>query len=71
MPLTKIAMWGYYCQRCGHRWVPRGLEQSHRATGDEKRLKASEVGDKPDEPAEEPRVCPLCKSPYWNRPKER
>jgi hypothetical protein len=70
VPLTKIAMWGYYCHRCGHRWVPRGLVQVHRAKGDEERLKATNPGDKPDEPKEEPTVCPACKSPYWSRPKE-
>lgn len=68
MPLMKIALWGFYCCRCGHRWVPRGLEQPARA---EDPRKAIDPGDKPDEPEEEPRVCPLCKSPYWNRPKAR
>ena len=54
MSLVKITMWGYRCLRCGHEWVPRGIEQ----VPDSK---------KPLEHDEEPRVCPKCKSPYWNR----
>lgn len=55
MPLTKISLWGYRCLRCEHLWVPRsGMVQP-------------EEGKKPVEPPEEPRVCPKCKSPYWNR----
>ena len=23
----------------------------------------------PNDPKQEPRVCPKCKSPYWNRPR--
>ncbi len=23
MPLEKITVWGYRCQRCDHTWVPR------------------------------------------------
>jgi DNA-directed RNA polymerase subunit RPC12/RpoP len=48
-------MWGYRCLRCAHEWVPRGIELPE--------------GKKPPEPKEEPRVCPKCKSPYWNRPR--
>ena len=33
--------WGYRCERCGHKWIPRE--------------------EKP------PRVCPHCKSPYWDK----
>ena len=25
----------------------------------------------PREPDREPRVCPRCKSPYWNRPRKK
>jgi hypothetical protein len=57
MPLVKIAMWGYRCLRCGHEWVPRGIEQPP-------------DGKKPPDPDEEPRVCPKCKNPYWNRPRK-
>lgn len=46
MPLVKIEVMGYRCERCGHEWVPRSE-------------------------GEEPRVCPKCKSPYWNRPRQR
>jgi hypothetical protein len=28
------------------------------------------VSSKPDDP-QEPRVCPKCKSPYWNRPRKK
>jgi uncharacterized protein with PIN domain len=56
MPLVKITLWGYRCLRCGHPWVPRGVEPIEHAK-------------KPPEPDEEPRVCPKCKSPYWNRPR--
>lgn len=34
------------CNRCGHVWVKRNLDQ-------------------------EPKVCPKCKSPYWNKPRTR
>lgn len=69
MPLVKIALWGYYCLRCGHRWVPRGLKQPERVPGEPR--KALDAGDKPSDPKEEPEVCPLCKSPYWNRARVR
>ncbi len=42
--MGKIKIEGYFCERCNHKWIPRGNE--------------------------EPRVCPKCKSPYWNRPKK-
>ena len=70
MALTKIALWGYYCFRCGHRWVPRGLKPDFRAKGDEERLKPMNPGPQPEDREEEPTVCPACKSPYWNRKKE-
>ena len=35
---------GVLCERCGHKWVPRDVN-------------------------DEPRVCPKCKSPYWNKPR--
>lgn len=66
MTLRKIVTWGYYCLRCGHRWVPRGTNVVYRAMSDEKQLGPMDPGEKPDEP-EEPKVCPTCKSPYWNR----
>jgi DNA-directed RNA polymerase subunit RPC12/RpoP len=50
-------MWGYRCLRCEHQWVPRGLPEMA-------------DGKKPPEQDEEPRVCPKCKSPYWNRPRK-
>lgn len=58
MGLVKLVMWGYRCLRCRHEWVPRGVEPP------------KEEGKKPPDPEEEPRVCPKCKSPYWNRPRK-
>ena len=43
VPMPKVQLWGYLCERCGHEWLPRQEE--------------------------EPRVCPKCKSPYWNKPR--
>jgi hypothetical protein len=57
MGLVQLKLWGFRCLRCGHGWVPRGLDE---VPG----------GKKPPEPDEEPRVCPKCKSPYWNRPRQ-
>lgn len=56
--LVKVTLWGYRCLRCQHEWVPRGLPEMP-------------DGKKPPEPDEEPRVCPKCKSPYWNRPRQK
>lgn len=52
--LVKIQVWGYRCLRCEHEWVPRGVGQL----------------DPKNPPKEEPRVCPKCKSPYWNIPRK-
>lgn len=43
--MPKVQMWGFQCERCGHQWLPRDLEQ-------------------------QPRTCPTCKSPYWDRPRK-
>lgn len=59
MTLVKLTLWGYRCLRCGHGWVPRGVEQP------------AARGTRPPDPEEEPRVCPKCKSPYWSRPRRR
>ena len=45
MQMVDITVKGYKCERCGHKWVPRGKE--------------------------EPRVCPKCKSAYWDKPKKK
>lgn len=47
------AVWEYNCLRCGHAWFPRSPVAADAAI--------------PGEAI--PRVCPKCKSPYWNRPK--
>jgi hypothetical protein len=76
MGLSKITDWGYICLRCGHRWVPRGLVlpplPEHRKSDVQTRKRPTDPedpGPKPKEPVEEPRVCPNCKSPYWNKPR--
>ncbi len=54
-----LKVWGCRC-RCGHLWIPREW------------LKANAASDGASpEPAERdrPRVCPVCKSPNWDRPK--
>ena len=56
--LVKIQLWGYECTRCGHQWVPRGIEPADPTTP-------------PPEPKREPKVCPSCKSPYWNKPRQK
>jgi hypothetical protein len=45
MPKRRITVWEYACERCGHRWVPRGPGA--------------------------PRICPTCKSPYWDTPRRK
>jgi hypothetical protein len=55
--MEKIEVWGYRCKRCGHVWLPRG---QHRGQYKE---------DATEGEPELPRVCPKCKSPYWNVPR--
>jgi DNA-directed RNA polymerase subunit RPC12/RpoP len=50
--------WGYRCARCDHEWVPDEL----RGASDTQR---------PAKPKTSPKVCPKCKSPYWDRPRQR
>lgn len=50
-------MWGLRCLRCGHEWVPRGVEQPA-------------DGKPPPEPKDPPRICPKCKSAYFDKPKD-
>lgn len=47
---------GYKCERCGHVWVPRGPRAENR------QAKGSE--------AQKPRLCPKCKSAYWETPRK-
>jgi hypothetical protein len=53
----KITVPGYRCERCGHEWVARGAHQS-----DPRAKKKSEA---------KPRICPKCKSAWWDVPKEK
>lgn len=46
MARVPITVMGFRCERCGHEWIPRDIDQ-------------------------EPRHCPKCKSPYWNKPRSR
>ncbi len=62
MQLTKIALWGHYCHRCGHRWVPRGLKPPLKLNPP---LAPEDPGEMPESAAEQATVCPRCKSPYW------
>jgi predicted Zn-ribbon and HTH transcriptional regulator len=55
MKWVKLSMWGLRCLRCGHEWVPRGVEQP-------------ENGKAPPEPKDPPRICPKCKSAYFDVP---
>lgn len=69
--LSKVVLWGLYCERCGYRWTPRGLDQPKESPSEQKRT-LSDPGKKPKEVPEAPRTCPnpKCKSPYWNRPRQ-
>ena len=51
--MGRIKIEAFKCERCGHIWLPRGIE--------------SKI-DKLDDA--EPKVCPKCKSPYWNTPRK-
>ena len=68
MPIEPVTIWGYCCRRCGHKWVPREFRQPGQPKGDPRA--ANDPGEKPGEP-EEPRVCPSCKSAWWNVPKKK
>lgn len=48
----KINVNAFKCLRCGHKWIPRvSLEEL------EGKLKVES----------KPRICPSCKTPYWDR----
>lgn len=55
--LVKLTLWGYRCLRCGHGWPPR--------------LKQDVDLPRPPKVENEPRICPKCKSPYWNVPRRK
>jgi len=65
--IVPITFWGYYCCRCGHRWVPRHFEQLERT---EPPPPPDDPGPKPKAPKKPPRMCPRCKSLYWSTPKD-
>lgn len=44
LTMPRVQIWGFQCERCDHKWVPR--DDSH------------------------PKVCPKCKSPYWDTPRQ-
>lgn len=50
-PVYQITVWAFRCLRCEHEWQPKVP-----ITGDEQPTGRSL-----------PRVCPKCKSPYWDR----
>jgi predicted Zn-ribbon and HTH transcriptional regulator len=43
--MPQIALKGYLCERCGHKWLPK------------------------EETKDKPKVCPKCKSSYWDTPR--
>ena len=47
---------GYQCERCGHEWSPRGPRAENLPRG----VAAEDV---------KPRICPKCKSAYWETAK--
>ena len=53
-PVFRKLVWAFRCLRCEHEWLPR------------KPLE----GDDPPSGDQRPRVCPKCKSPYWDRPRK-
>jgi len=55
MPIVKMQVWAYKCTRCDHEWVPRGVGAL----------------DPKKPPRDLPKVCPSCKSPYWNTPRRK
>jgi hypothetical protein len=70
--LVKVALWGLYCQRCGYRWVPRGLDQQKDKPSVAVARPPDNPGKMPKEIPEAPKTCPnpKCKSPYWDRPRQ-
>lgn len=30
MALKKITVWGYVCERCGHEWVPKSIDEDRK-----------------------------------------
>jgi hypothetical protein len=46
-----VTVWAFRCLRCSHEWLPRNALQQ---------------GSRPTTD-DLPRVCPHCKTPYWNR----
>jgi predicted Zn-ribbon and HTH transcriptional regulator len=59
MKWVRLNVWGIRCLRCGHEWVPRGVVPSDDKTSPQPEL---------DDP---PRICPKCKSAYFDRPKSQ
>ena len=55
MPTTTFLKAGYVCIRCGHEWIAR-----------KPRLKrAKRKGVVSGDPTK-PRLCPKCKTPFWD-----
>lgn len=50
-----INIHAFKCLKCGHEWIPRvDIEQLKNGIKEENK----------------PRICPKCKSAYWDRPKK-
>ena len=56
--MAKTKLSGYRCERCGHRWLPRGTCPCERCRSKFGRPKY-------------PKVCPGCHSDYWDRQRIR
>jgi hypothetical protein len=48
-----VAVWAYWCYRCGYVWLPRDYDANSDNTLDR----------------EPPKSCARCKSKYWNKPR--
>jgi len=62
-----IKMAGFHCERCGHNWIPREETVSNLMTSEE--FVNNWMTN--DAPEKRPRVCPKCKSPYWDIPRKK
>lgn len=50
-----VVIWKVRCLRCGHEWVPRGADEHTDSRA-------------PPELESPPRICPKCKSAYFDVP---
>lgn len=53
--VIQIKVPGYRCERCGHEWIARSPRNG--------------PAGKPGAKQPKPRICPKCKSAWWDTPK--